>query len=151
MQTRLPQFCFVVPICLAPAILALGWAQRKARKLGYLQDVVAPWKNGRVKDVSREVFWQTDLLGLLLMVAAYSLILIPMTIARTPGNSWSDPEIPALMVSGGVLIGIFVWWELRYARHPILPFRQLKQRTLICCFLIALVHPASGAIQGNYL
>lgn len=78
--------------------------------MGYLDNVVAPWKNGNAKQVVKDVTWQTDLVGLFLMVCAYSLLLIPMTIARTPGNSWSDAKIPVMMVIGALLFGVFIVW-----------------------------------------
>lgn len=70
-HARTAMFTFLVPLCLTPVILGLAYAQRQARKLGYLDGVVAPWRNGHAKKASREVFWQVDVPGLLLMVAAY--------------------------------------------------------------------------------
>jgi SIT family siderophore-iron:H+ symporter-like MFS transporter len=140
-------FTFLVPICLAPVILALAWAQRKARKLGYLDSVVAPWKHGSAKVVARDVFWQTDFVGLLLLVAGLSLLLIPMTIARTAARGWQSPLVPGMMVPGGVTLAAFGVWEAKFARFPIFPVYLLHSRTIIFGFMINLCNPMAGSVQ----
>ena len=46
------------------------------------------------------------------------------------GNSvgWSSPEIVGALVGGAVVLGAFVWWELRTAA-PMLPMRFFRNRT----------------------
>ena len=142
-------FTWIVPICLAPAICALAWAQRRAGQAGHLEGVVAPWKGGNVKKISREIYWQTDILGIFLMALAYALILIPITLANNGTHSWDSAEIPTMIAVGAVMFGVFCFYEWKYARHPILPFRLFNNRTIIFGFLLALVHPMAGSIQGN--
>lgn len=72
-----------------------------------------------------------------------------------------------MIVIGGLSCAAFVVWEICGAPHPLLPFARVRNaapssalepntratsnRTIIACMLIALFHPASGAIIGGYL
>lgn len=56
----------------------------------------------------------------------------------------------ALLVVGGVCCIGFVLWERFGARHPLIPFSLMTNRTVICCMLIALIHPAAGGVIGSY-
>lgn len=60
-------FCILMPVLLAPVIAILAWTQRQARKKGYLDGVVAPWKSGKPATVVSDIFWQVDLCVLLLI------------------------------------------------------------------------------------
>lgn len=79
--------------------------------MGYLDNIKAPWKDGKAKEVSVTIARQADLIGLFLMVAGFSLLLIPMTIARAAGNSWSDAKIPIMMVIGALTFAGFIFWS----------------------------------------
>lgn len=57
----------------------------------------------------------------------------------------------ALLTCGGFFVICFILWERFGARHPLIPFSLLKNRTVIACFVIAIVHPAAGGVIGSYL
>lgn len=57
----------------------------------------------------------------------------------------------ALITVGGFLVICFILWERFGARHPLIPFTLLTNRTVIAAFVIALVHPAAGGVIGSYL
>ena len=57
----------------------------------------------------------------------------------------------ALLVVGGVCSIAFVLWERFGARHPLIPFRLLTNRTVIVCFIIAILHPVAGSCVSGYL
>ena len=61
------------------------------------------------------------------------------------GNSvgWSSPEIVGALVGGAVLLGAFVWWELRTAA-PMLPMRFFRNRT----FALANVSSPAACSSG---
>lgn len=56
----------------------------------------------------------------------------------------------ALLVVGLALLGAFVCYERFYSPHPLIPFQLLTNRTVIICFVIALLHPVAGRIVGGY-
>lgn len=52
---------------------------------------------------------------------------------------------------GGILVVGFVLWERFGARHPLIPFSLLTNRTVVVCFILATIHPAAGGVIGSYL
>jgi SIT family siderophore-iron:H+ symporter-like MFS transporter len=56
----------------------------------------------------------------------------------------------ALLVVGIALLVAFVLYERFYAPHPLIPFALLANRTVIICFVIALLHPVAGRIVSGY-
>ena len=42
----------------------------------------------------------------------------------------------------------FVLWEKLGARHPLIPFHLLKNRTVVAGFIIAIVHPCASGIAS---
>lgn len=138
-----------MPALLAPVCFALSLAQRQARARGYMHGVVAPWKASSKSKVAKTIFWQTDAIGLGLMVSAYTLILLPLTLVKQAGNQWVSAKILTPIFVGVLVLAAFFVWEARYARHPILPMTLLRRRSIIFGFAIALFHPMAGAIQSK--
>ena len=138
-----------MPALLAPVCFALSVAQCQARQRGYLRGVVAPWKFSSKAKVAKTIFWQIDLTGLLLMVASYTLLLLPLTLVRQEGNQWTSAKILTPISVGAVTFAVFLLYEARYARHPILPWTLLRRRSIVFGFAIAVFHPMAGAIQSK--
>ncbi|GAA5923509.1 uncharacterized protein JCM15063_003670 [Sporobolomyces koalae] len=157
-------FAIMTPVLTIPVMLTLGIGMRKADKAStdVEQSSVDAYgdkvKSDHVKKVSnrtiwqkvQSVFWQLDLFGLLLFVAGFGMILVTVTIANGKGSHWSDGHCIALLVCGGVSVIAFGIWERFGARHPLIPFSLLTNRTVIVCFLIAIIHPAAGGVIGSY-
>lgn len=57
----------------------------------------------------------------------------------------------ALLILGGLFIIGFGLYEHYYAPHPLIPFRLMRNKTVIGCMLIALIHPMAGRIVSGYL
>ena len=57
-------FTIVVPVLITPVIAILAVVQRRARRSGALQGVIAPWKASRASVVARDLFWTIDVIGL---------------------------------------------------------------------------------------
>jgi len=92
-------FAILVPTALAPLIITLLWAERRAKKLALL-DSPRPCSrsNSRHPNLSQEPlivrFRQTaeqlDLIGLFLLGFAVSLILLPLTISQNVKGNWKN-------------------------------------------------------------
>ncbi|GAA5899277.1 uncharacterized protein JCM6883_005166 [Sporobolomyces salmoneus] len=158
-------FAIMSPILTIPVMLTLGIGMRKSRKetdvegsshrsVGEKVKAALTPKQSRSNRTlwqkTQSVFWQLDLLGLLFFVAGFGMILVTVTIANGRGSHWSDGHCIALLVCGGVSVIAFGIWERFGARHPLIPFSLLTNRTVIICFLIAIIHPASGGVIGSY-
>jgi hypothetical protein len=104
-------FAILVPVALAPLIITLLWAENKAKKLALIEVVEPhsdlthgpPTSDGAVsgttpsKDTLLRRFLQTaeqlDLVGLVLLGAAVSLILLPLTISQSVGGQWRNGKL----------------------------------------------------------
>ncbi|GAA5850578.1 hypothetical protein JCM5353_006807 [Sporobolomyces roseus] len=161
-------FAIMTPVLTIPVMLTLGIGMRKSKKeSGDIEQTPQRSLGDKVKSVfskeqdshrprrtlwqkTQSIFWQLDLFGLLLFVAGFGMILVTVTIANGKGSHWSDGHCIALLTVGGVCIVAFGLWERFVARHPLIPFTLLTNRTVIVCFLIAIVHPAAGGVIGSY-
>lgn len=82
-----------------------------------------------IAQMSRYLFQMADLVGLLLLGAMLSLLLVPLTLAASTAETWENPKILGLLATGIALIPIFCTWELRYARYPAIPKVLFVNRT----------------------
>lgn len=121
----------VLPIAFLPLALALFLNMRKAKKLGRLPP--SPWKSGNVIGGVRNIWFELDVTGLLLLSAAFSLILIPCTLAQRAKGGWDNESMIAMVVVGSVCLVVFPLWEssAKLAPRPFLSLRLFKNRTVV--------------------
>ncbi len=65
------------------------------------------------------------------------LVLVNFALNQAPLVSWGTPYIPTLLAAGVLSLVAFVWVELRWAAHPLIPVRGLHAGavfTLVCVF-----------------
>jgi hypothetical protein len=54
-------------------------------------------------------------------------------------TTWHNPSIPTMMVIGGVItFPAFIFFEIKYATHPIMPLRLLRNRNVLAVCAINL-------------
>ncbi|KAF7289055.1 MFS domain-containing protein [Mycena chlorophos] len=119
---------------LSPIIIILLWAQRRAKKLGKLQNV-EPVETEKVPLGIRvkKFLVEVDALGLFLLAATLALIFLPIVLAggSYATTTWHNPAVPAMMVIGAfVALPLFIFWERR-ASYPVIPWRVLSNRTVL--------------------
>lgn len=121
----------VLPTAFMPLALALFLNMRKAAKFHLLPQ--SPWKGQSVVGGLRHLWYELDIMGLLLLSAAFSLILIPLTLAATAKSHWHNASIIAMIVVGCVCLVLFSLWEStpRLAPRPFLSLRLLTNRNVI--------------------
>ena len=93
-------FAILVPASLSPLIITLFWAERKARKLGLVNQISqAPSSphNEKPKETQKTLVqrvWKfvdaLDLVGLVILGAAVALILLPLTLTQTAKGGWHN-------------------------------------------------------------
>ncbi|MCJ1411817.1 hypothetical protein MMC19_005909 [Ptychographa xylographoides] len=122
-------WAIVLPAAFLPLALALFLNFRKAKKTGLLPQ--SPWANVSIGRGLGNLWYELDIMGLLLLSAAISLVLIPITLAATAG--WHNPSIIAMIVIGCVCWLVFPFWETsnRLAPRPFLSLRILTNRTVL--------------------
>ncbi|EEQ30695.1 siderophore iron transporter mirC [Microsporum canis CBS 113480] len=121
----------LLPLAFLPLALSLCLNQRKAQKLNLLKP--KPWKGKGLKSVLRSAWFELDIFGLILLSAAVTLILVPLTLAAHAKDTWRNGAIVAMIVVGAVCLVAYPFWETskRLAPHPLLSLGLLRQRTAL--------------------
>ncbi|EAW13833.1 siderochrome-iron transporter MirC [Aspergillus clavatus NRRL 1] len=121
----------ILPASFLPLALSLMLNQRKARRLNLIKSK-SP-KRGGFLAVVRRTWYDLDMFGLILLSAAVTLILIPLTLAANSKNGWKTGSIVAMIVIGLLCLVALPFWEgsKRLAPKPLLSLHLLKQRTAL--------------------
>lgn len=133
--------CIIMPVGLAPLIIAvLGW-QRKAKKAGF---------NQKIKLSVYDFFSQIDMGGMALFCGGLALILLPATLAGKQPDGWRTGWVIACLVLGVVLLITLPFYEKLFARHPIVPLRYFKDRTITMALLIYGMDGIATSVTHSY-
>ncbi|OJJ07134.1 hypothetical protein ASPVEDRAFT_141647 [Aspergillus versicolor CBS 583.65] len=140
-------FTIIFPVCSIPLFLTLLYGHIKAKKIESYQGLL---QIHGAKRFLVEIFWRMDLVGIVLLIAVFALILVPFTLAGGYAEQWKQAKIIAPLVIGVFCIPVWVWWE-QTCKHPMIPFRLLKDRAVWGAIGIAIMLNCAWALQGNYL
>lgn len=75
--------------------------------------------------------------GMILIIAGWTLILLPLNLANSAVKQWRSPSIIAMLVIGFCCLVAFVIHEKFFAKKSFLPFQYLTDRTVIGSCLTA--------------
>lgn len=119
----------ILPVAFLPLALALCLNQRKAAKRGLLPP--SPFEGQNSWQIAKNLWFELDFFGLVLICAAFSLILIPLTLGANA--NWNDPGILAMLILGGVCLVTFPFWERSKTLAPraFFPRTLFKNRTVL--------------------
>ncbi|KAF4987555.1 hypothetical protein FGRMN_10307 [Fusarium graminum] len=145
-------FAIIIAACSIPAMATMVYMFRSATKQG----VIMRQRSDRSFLQSLKFYFvEFDIVGIVLLCACISCLLLPYSLAPYAPNYWTTPYIIALEVLGVVLIPIFYLWEAKLAPVQFLPFKYLKQGTIIgSCLLNAIMFLSTfswNAYFGSYL
>ena len=128
-------WAIVLPVAFLPLALALFINQRKAAKRGALPP--SPFAGQSAWAIIKNLWFELDFFGLLLLCAAFALLLIPLTLGATAG--WRNPSIVAMLVIGALCLVAFPFWETsnKLAPRAFLPPNLFRQRTILAGVAIA--------------
>jgi SIT family siderophore-iron:H+ symporter-like MFS transporter len=143
-------WCIIYPVCALPLIISLLVVGHRAKKQGHLVGYRSSFQQLGLKSFTVELFWLLDIIGVILLIAVFALLLVPLTIAGGFESKWSSPQVVAPLVIGFVCIPVFVVWELR-APHPLVPFHHMKDRSVWAPMGIACMLNFAWTMQGDYL
>lgn len=80
-------------------------------------------------------FKNMDLLGIAVIIASISLLIVGLDMGGTMA-AWEAPATIACLCVGSVLVGVFIYIELRIARQPLVPMWIFKERNVVTSFLV---------------
>lgn len=127
-------FTIIMPVAMAPVILALAVSQRQAKKSGTAPQ--HPYKKLPFLQAVGASCKDLDLGGLFLICASFLLILLPLNLYATAPDGWSTGYIIAMLVVGGVLLIGLGFYEWLLSPDPILKRRFVTSRDVIFPTLI---------------
>ena len=121
----------VLPAAFMPLALALFLNMRKAARLHLLPP--SSLKGQSLVGGLMQLWYELDVMGLLLLSAAFTLILIPLTLAANAKGHWHNASIIAMIVIGCVCLVVFPLWEStrKLAPRPFLSLRLLNNRNVL--------------------
>lgn len=80
------------------------------------------------------------MIGIILITAAFALILLPFSISPYAPNGWASDYIIAMEVIGILCLPAFYVWERYFAAVQFLPWKYLREPTIIgSCVLYAIM------------
>jgi SIT family siderophore-iron:H+ symporter-like MFS transporter len=140
----------IFPVVTVPLAIIFFNAKRRAAKRGLLEGL--PKVNIASPKLWLDFFWKIDVVGLVLLAATLSLVLIPFTLAGGVTSLWKTAQVIAPLVIGFcVALPLFIVWETKFARHPLFPSRLLRDRQIYCALAMAALLNTTWYTQGDYL
>ncbi|GKZ49348.1 siderophore transporter [Aspergillus brasiliensis] len=143
-------FAIIYPICTLPLLVILYIVHYRAKKDGTLDHIASSFRTLGVRRLAIELLWKLDVVGIILMIASLAMILVPLTIAGGLNSQWKKAKIIAPLIVGLCCIPAWVVWE-RTCKHPMVPFKLLKDRAVWGALGIAVMLNTAWALQSEYL
>ncbi|KAM0268963.1 hypothetical protein ACHAPA_004563 [Fusarium lateritium] len=157
----LGMFAILVPVLLLPAIFTLYTMQRRGEKAGMVtmadsKDVRVGRSEATPKNLT---YWaklayrgliDIDIVGLILLGFAFSLILLPITLAKSAKGGWNNPSMVAMIVVGFVILILFGLYEYFLAPKPLMTKSILQNRAFIAGVIIHIFNQMSSSIRNTY-
>ncbi|KAG6229101.1 hypothetical protein E4U26_000523 [Claviceps purpurea] len=143
-------WAIIMPVCALPLIGSLMVVTRRAKRQGLLGNYTTAFKQLGFQNLAIELFWLLDVIGIILIIAVLDLILVPFTIAGGESSKWGEAHIIAPLVIGILCIPAFIFWELR-APHPLIPFKDMKDRGVWAPMGIAIFLNFAFTMQSDFL
>lgn len=163
----LGMFAIIVPALLLPAIITLYVMQRRGEKFGMV--TMAASKRVRTGAAGEDEMhnqgapfhrWvhllrggliDIDIIGLIILGFAFTLILLPFSIAKSTTGGWSSPRIIAMLVVGFVLLIAFGLYEYYLSPKPVMSRRIINNRTFLAAVTIFTCNQMASSVRNTYL
>ncbi|KAL2882886.1 hypothetical protein SGCOL_001576 [Colletotrichum sp. CLE4] len=140
-------FSIVLPVVAVPMYSILKWNIHKAKKRGTL--VREP--SGR--SFVQNVWWsliEFDVLGIVLFACGLVTFLLPFSLASTAPDGWKSAYIIAMIVTGFVVLAMFLLNELFLAPKPFLKFEFFSDRTVIGVCVLDITYQVAYYCWNSY-
>ncbi|VVT53729.1 uncharacterized protein SAPINGB_P003720 [Magnusiomyces paraingens] len=146
-------WAIILPVISIPLFFCLFHMRYLAKKNGDFDEINEDETEYRKRGFFgfvKYLFFKIDAIGLFLIIAVFALILVPLTLAGGVSTEWKHAKIIAPLIIGGLLIPVFVTWEM-YSPEPVIPFFLIKDRGVWAAFCIAVLINFIWYMQGDYM
>lgn len=123
-------WAIVLPAVTVPILAILFLNQRKAKRMGIYPE--SPMRNKSIWQFLKELFFELDVIGLILITAGFALVLLAITLAGYQSEKWREARIIVTLVIGFCCLVAACVWEYRFAVYPLLRWNLIKDRTVAC-------------------
>lgn len=103
-----------------------------------------------VRQYLHDIFWKVDFIGCLFIAVGFGLILAPLTLAGGHESRWQDASTIIPLVFGFLTIPLFVLWETKVTKRPMLPFKVMKNRGVWAGFLVGIFANIMSRMPNAY-
>lgn len=127
----LAMWSFIVPLSAIPFIccqIHQWWLARSSEEWRMLNKEISCERQFTWWDRAKELFWTLDVPAAILLALVLGCILVPVDLASGVKSKWINPHILGPFVLGFVLIPFLIFWEYKFSRMPIIPWRLIKDR-----------------------
>ncbi|PHH62143.1 hypothetical protein CDD81_7517 [Ophiocordyceps australis] len=156
----LAMFAIVVPVLLIPAIATLYAMQRRGESMGMVTMAASQRLRCEAAHQARGfAYWTSllrqglidiDIVGLVILGASFSLLLLPFTLATNTPGGWANTRIIVMLVVGAVLLVVFVVFEVYLAPKPLMTRRILRNRTFLASVTIYTFNQTASSVRNTY-
>lgn len=136
-------WCIIYPIASLPLLITLYTVERRVKHTKSGRQPVS-WSISDFLD-------KLDVVGLAILVAAFSLILAPLTVAGGTASHWKDAKILTPLIIGLLCVPLFLYWEKTQAKTPMVPFHLLQDRGVWAALAVRSLLNFAWYTQGTYL
>jgi MFS family permease len=134
-QWAVGAFAIIQVVVIAPLGLLFKYYEKKAKKMGLFETV----SSGRsVMQNVAHYFHEFDVVGALLIMAAFVLFLLPFSLQTSARITYGSGAFVAMIVVGLLLFPVFAVWEKFFARTHFIRWELFKQRTVIGAAMVAI-------------
>ncbi|EGW32872.1 iron-siderophore transporter [Spathaspora passalidarum NRRL Y-27907] len=147
-------WAFIFPLACIPLVgcmLHMRWKAGKTEEWKVFKQRETKFQELGFFGFMKYLFWQLDIIGLLLLIVCLGCLLVPLTLAGGIKDTWEKAHIIVPIVIGGVLLPVFVLWESYGARYPVAPFHLLKDRGIWSALAISFLLNFISSIESSYL
>jgi MFS family permease len=121
-----------------PLVIVFKVFQRKAERQGLF---VREKSNRTFMQSITHYFHEFDIIGCVLLMAAFILFLLPFTLHTNGKASYGSAEFIAMVVIGVLLFPVFALWEAKFAKVQFIRWELFKKRTVLgACSLAAILY-----------
>ncbi|KAL4739563.1 siderophore iron transporter mirB [Aspergillus similis] len=141
-------FAIIFPFVASPVYFVLRVGLSRAEKQGIIQPRL---RSGRTLSQNlKHYFFAFDVPGVILLAGGLTVFLLPFTLASRAPNGWKTDYIIAMIVTGFVVMVLFVLYQAYWAPQPFLKYEFLTDRTVLGACLIDATYQMSYYCWNSY-
>lgn len=128
-------FAIIQVVVIAPLGILFKFYEKKAKKMGLFETRASG--RSTVQSIVH-YFHEFDLVGALLIMAAFVLFLLPFSLQTSARITYGSGAFIAMIVVGLLLFPIFAIWEKFFARTHFIRWELFRQRTIVGAVMVAI-------------